>query len=349
VFSQIASALKDKLGELSNQDNVSRAETLRGVRGLALAAFSFMADMSTARDINETIARDKTAVRDQAKTEKEAAMTQREPLSRRKTDLEGAIKGADDSVRASQQVISDLTPEFNRLFNERASLKLPEQQKRFDELFAPIYGQPNGLYTRIAAANNNITTQNANKTAWGNELRNVNDALAPLDSKITSLDKTEKDAEQSRSTAQNTVSTLSRAMETFFENVSSLLLGANNVTQGNAAREAGTLAPEGDSFDQLIADLAKALVALGEAMANTVRSAEIVGTPDGAGLSGTDSVPDRFGQLSAPVARAVAFAGLVGATMSALTEVLRSLSSGLGMQTAGEFAANGQPRVKVGL
>lgn len=349
MFSQIAAALKDKLGDLAQMDDVSRAETLRGVRGLALSAFTFMADMSTTRDINEVIARDKKAIRDQAKQEKEAATNQREPLTKRQGELEGLLSGAGKSISASQKVIDDLTPEYNARLSERASLKLPEQQTRYDDLFWVIYGQPNGLYTRIAAANDNIAAQNTNIGIWNDELKTLKETLSSLDTKISSLEKTESDAEKSRSEAQTIVNNLTFAMQRFFRDVSSFLLGANNITQGQAARNAGEVMPEGETFDALIANLAKALVDLTDAMFQNVRSADIIETPGGSGLSGTDATPDRFGQMSAPVARAVAFAGLVGATMSALAEVLRNLAGGLAMQTAGELATAGQPRLRVGL
>lgn len=348
VFSQIAAALKEKLGELNDMDIVTRAETLRGNRGLVLAAVSLMASMGAELDANATNIRDKSEVFDKAKTDRDSAATTRDGLASRRSGLESNIRSARESINASNTALNNLGPRITEAVNEMSRLKLPERQARYNEL-SQLLHSPTGLYAQQSAANTNIVAQNTNIGIWEGDIRSLNNQIGPLNEKIDTLKGVMDGADRSRNESAARIVTLNGQMQSFYTNVTSLMLGANNITQGEIARNAGAVATEGSSFDALLTNLAKALVDLSGAVADNSRVAEIVGTPGGSGLGGSDSQPDRFGQMSAPVARAVAFAGLIGATMSALAEALRSVTAGLGMQSAGDFAAAGQSRVRVGL
>lgn len=348
VFSQIAAALKEKLGELNDMDIVTRAETLRGNRGLVLAAVSLMASMGAELDANATNFRDKSEVFDKAKTDRDSAATTRDGLASRRSGLESNIRSARESINASNTALNDLGPRIREAVNEMSRLKLPERQARYNEL-SQLLHSPTGLYAQQSAANTNIVAQNTNIGIWEGDIRSLINQIGPLNEKIDTLKGVMDGADRSRNESAARIVTLNGQMQSFYTNVTSLMLGANNITQGEIARNAGAVATEGSSFDALLTNLAKALVDLSGAVADNSRVAEIVGTPGGSGLGGSDSQPDRFGQMSAPVARAVAFAGLIGATMSALAEALRNVTAGLGMQSAGDFAAAGQSRVRVGL
>lgn len=348
VFSQIAAALKEKLGELNDMDIVTRAETLRGNRGLVLAAVSLMASMGAELDANATNFRDKSEVFDKAKTDRDSAATTRDGLASRRSGLESNIRSARESINASNTALNNLGPRITEAVNEMSRLKLPERQARYNEL-SQLLHSPTGLYAQQSAANTNIVAQNTNIGIWEGDIRSLNNQIGPLNEKIDTLKGVMDGADRSRNESAARIVTLNGQMQSFYTNVTSLMLGANNITQGEIARNAGAVATEGSSFDALLTNLAKALVDLSGAVADNSRVAEIVGTPGGSGLGGSDSQPDRFGQMSAPVARAVAFAGLIGATMSALAEALRNVTAGLGMQSAGDFAAAGQSRVRVGL
>jgi hypothetical protein len=348
VFSQIAAALKEKLGELNDMDIVTRAETLRGNRGLVLAAVSLMASMGAELDANATNIRDKSEVFDKAKTDRDSAATTRDGLASRRSGLESNIRSARESINASNTALNNLGPRITEAVNEMSRLKLPERQARYNEL-SQLLHSPTGLYAQQSAANTNIVAQNTNIGIWEGDIRSLNNQIGPLNEKIDTLKGVMDGADRSRNESAARIVTLNGQMQSFYTNVTSLMLGANNITQGEIARNAGAVATEGSSFDALLTNLAKALVDLSGAVADNSRVAEIVGTLGGSGLGGSDSQPDRFGQMSAPVARAVAFAGLIGATMSALAEVLRNVTAGLGMQSAGDFAAAGQSRVRVGL
>lgn len=348
VFSQIAAALKEKLGELNDMDIVTRAETLRGNRGLVLAAVSLMASMGAELDANATNIRDKSEVFDKAKTDRDSAATTRDGLASRRSGLESNIRSARESINASNTALNNLGPRITEAVNEMSRLKLPERQARYNEL-SQLLHSPTGLYAQQSAANTNIVAQNTNIGIWEGDIRSLNNQIGPLNEKIDTLKGVMDGADRSRNESAARIVTLNGQMQSFYTNVTSLMLGANNITQGEIARNAGAVATEGSSFDALLTNLAKALVDLSGAVADNSRVAEIVGTPGGSGLGGSDSQPDRFGQMSAPVARAVAFAGLIGATMSALAEALRNVTAGLGMQSAGDFAAAGQSRVRVGL
>lgn len=348
VFSQIAAALKEKLGELNDMDIVTRAETLRGNRGLVLAAVSLMASMGAELDANATNFRDKSEVFDKAKTDRDSAATTRDGLASRRSGLESNIRSARESINASNTALNNLGPRITEAVNEMSRLKLPERQARYNEL-SQLLHSPTGLYAQQSAAHTNIVAQNTNIGIWEGDIRSLNNQIGPLNEKIDTLKGVMDGADRSRNESAARIVTLNGQMQSFYTNVTSLMLGANNITQGEIARNAGAVATEGSSFDALLTNLAKALVDLSGAVADNSRVAEIVGTPGGSGLGGSDSQPDRFGQMSAPVARAVAFAGLIGATMSALAEALRNVTAGLGMQSAGDFAAAGQSRVRVGL
>lgn len=348
VFSQIAAALKEKLGELNDMDIVTRAETLRGNRGLVLAAVSLMASMGAELDANATNFRDKSEVFDKAKTDRDSAATTRDGLASRRSGLESNIRSARESINASNTALNNLGPRITEAVNEMSRLKLPERQARYNEL-SQLLHSPTGLYAQQSAANTNIVAQNTNIGIWEGDIRSLNNQIGPLNEKIDTLKGVMDGADRSRNESAARIVTLNGQMQSFYTNVTSLMLSANNITQGEIARNAGAVATEGSSFDALLTNLAKALVDLSGAVADNSRVAEIVGTPGGSGLGGSDSQPDRFGQMSAPVARAVAFAGLIGATMSALAEALRNVTAGLGMQSAGDFAAAGQSRVRVGL
>ena len=348
VFAQIAAALKDKLGEFNDMDAVSRAETLRGTRGQVLAAVSFLDSMGSQIDTNNVIIRDKTKVYDTAKTDRDDTTRTRDSLAGQKSQLEQNISGARTSIQSSEGTITSLTSRINTATTEMSRLKLPDQQARFNELSNLLHG-PSGLYAQRGNAEANIRTQNSNISAWEGQITQLNTRIGPLNEQIKNLNDVMDAADRSRKESANLVQALTIRMASFYSDVASLLAGVNSATQGQVARDAAEVTPEGESFDLLLSNLARALVALGDVMSDNARLLDIVGTADGVGLTGTDSRPDRFGQLSSPVARAVAFAGMIGATMSALAEMLRGLAAGMGMQSAGELAAAGQSRVKVGL
>lgn len=348
VFAQIAAALKDKLGEFNDMDAVSRAETLRGNRGQVLAAVSLMAGMGLEIDANNANIRDKTVIYDNAKTSRDDATRTRDGLASQKAQLEQNISGARSSIQSSNEAINALNGQINSASAEMSRLKLPDQQARYNEL-ANLLHSPNGLFAQRSNAEANIRNQNSNIGFWEGQIAGLNGQLGQLNDQIKNLNGVMDGADNSRKESAARIGVLGRRMESFYTEVSSLLAGVNNATQGQAARNSAEVTPEGETFDQLLSNLARALVTLGDVMSDNARLLEIVGTEDGAGLTGTDSRPDRFGQLSAPVARAVAFAGMIGATMSALSEMLRGLTGGMGMQTAGDFAAAGQSRVRVGL
>lgn len=348
VFAQIAAALKDKLGEFNDMDAVSRAETLRGNRGQVLAAVSLMNSLGLEIDANNVNIRDKTEVYNTAKTGRDDATRRRDGLAGQKSQLEENISGARTSIRSSEEAIRSLDGQINTTTSTMRGLKLPDQQARYNELSNLLHG-PTGLYAQRGNAEANIRNQNSNIDTWEGQIGQLNNQLGPLNEQIKNLNGVMDGADNSRKESAARIATLGPRMESFYADVASLLAGVNNATQGQVARDAAEVTPEGESFDLLLSNLARALVALGDVMSDNARLLDIVGTADGVGLTGTDSRPDRFGQLSSPVARAVAFAGMIGATMSALAEMLRGLAAGMGMQSAGELAAAGQSRVKVGL
>lgn len=348
VFAQIAAALKDKLGEFNDMDAVSRAETLRGNRGQVLAAVSLMNSMGLEIDANNANIRDKTQIYDTAKVGRDDATRTRDGLAGQKSQLEKNISDARTSIQSSNDAITSLNTRITNATTEMGRLKLPDQQARYNDLFN-LLNSPNGLYAQRGAADTNIRNQNTNIGIWEGQITQLNGQLGPLNEQIKNLNDVMDGADNSRKQSAERIGVLGRRMASFYTDVASLLAGVNNSTQGQVARNAAEVKPEGESFDQLLSNLARALVALGDVMSDNARLLDLVGTADGAGLTGTDSRPDRFGQLSAPVARAVAFAGMIGATMSALAEMLRGLTAGLGMQSAGELAVAGQSRVRVGL
>lgn len=348
VFAQIAAALKDKLGEFNDMDAVSRAETLRGNRGQVLAAVSLMNAMGQEIDANNANIREKTLIYNTAKTDRDSATSTRDGLDGQKKQLEQNISGARTSIKQSTEAIPGLNEQISATSAAMSRLKLPDQQARYNEL-ANLLHSPTGLFAQKTNAETNIRNQNTNIGIWEGQITTLNSQLGPLNDQIKTLNGVMDGADNSRTESRNRIRELGPRMESFYAQVSSLLAGVNNATQGQAARDAAEVIPEGDSFDQLLSNLARALVALGDVMSENARLIDLVGTADGVGLTGTDSRPDRFGQLSSPVARAVAFAGMVGATMSALAEMLRGLAAGMGMQSAGDLAAAGQSRVRVGL
>lgn len=348
IFSQIAAALKEKLGEFNDMDAVSRAESLRGNRGQVLAAVSLMNAMGQEIDANNANIREKTQIFNEAKTDRDSATRTRDGLDGQKKQLEQNISGARASIKESTDAIPGLTERINTASAEMGRLKLPDQQARYNEL-ANLLHSPTGLFAQRTNAETNIRNQTTNIGIWEGQIATLNGQLGPLNDQIKTLNGVMDGADNSRKESANRIAVLGPRMESFYTQVSSLLAGVNNATQGQTARDAAEVTPEGDSFDLLLSNLARALVSLGDVMSENARLVDIVSTADGVGLTGTDSRPDRFGQLSSPVARAVAFAGLIGATMSALSEMLRGLTAGLGMQTAGDFAAAGQSRVRVGL
>lgn len=375
LFARISSALKDTLGELSELDDLAKAERFRGRLGEALAAFDQMVRWGQTIDINNENIRNQNdieareiVIRDEATATRTNLQSQRGSLQQEMTDNNNAITTFTNQINSLSSERQPLQTENNNnaverqnLVNQRFTLSLNPAQNaasiaRIDARIAEIDARAiviNDLVRQIDEQTTSLANQIGQKNA---ENQNLKSQIDTLDTRITAATETIKQAEaniaaadKSRKDSQAVIRTTGGLMEAFISSTIELMLVTSGKTRGDMGREAGQITVEGDFFETLLQDMARALVGLGAALSQQQLGSDVVLHTSGAGLNQTQSTPDRFGQLSAPVARAIAFAGMIAGVLGAVSDLLNNLTRGLGMQTAGSFATAGEPRLRVGL
>lgn len=375
LFARISSALKDTLGELSELDDLAKAERFRGRLGEALAAFDQMVRWGQTIDINNENIRNQNdieareiVIRDEATATRTNLQSQRGSLQQQMTDNNNDIKTFTNQINSLSSERQPLQTENNnnaserqQLVNQRFALNLNPVQNaatiaRIDARIEEIDARSivlNDLIKRIDDDTTSLANQIGQKNAANQSLQTQIDTL---DTRINAATETIKQAEaniaaadKSRKASQEVIRITGGLMESFISSTIELMLVTSGKTRSDMGRDAGQITVEGDFFETLLQDMARALVGLGAALSEQQRGSDVVLHTSGAGLNQTQSTPDRFGQLSAPVARAIAFAGMIAGVLGAVADLLNNLTRGLGMQTAGSFATAGEPRLRVGL
>ena len=376
LFARISTALKDALGELSDMNDVAKAERFRGRLGEALAAFDQMVRWGQTVDINNENIRNQTdienreiGIRDAAKTERDNLQSQRGPIEQQIRDntttigrLSGEITGLSNERsnlaterQDRERRRAELVSEYNRLIADpvRNAARLTEINRevsaidqRFDQIDARTGVINNSEIPGRQAQIGTLQMTNANLTR---ELQSLDSRIAAKQEEFDRAQSNINAAIKSRTDSETTVGTTLRTMERFIGNTIELMLVTAGNTRSDMGRASGQLTTEGDFFETLLQDMARALIGLGSTLLQSQRDVDVALHTSGAGLNQTQSTPDRFGQLSAPVARAIAFAGMIAGVLGAVADLVNGLSRGLGMQTAGSMASAGEPRVRVGL
>ncbi|WP_143710449.1 hypothetical protein [Tabrizicola sp. TH137] len=375
LFARISSALKDTLGELSELDDLAKAERFRGRLGEALAAFDQMVRWGQTIDINNENIRNQNdieareiVIRDEATATRTNLQSQRGSLQQQMTDNNNDIKTFTNQINSLSSERQPLQTENNnnaserqQLVNQRFALNLnPVQNAAAIALIDARIGEIdarsivlNDLIKQIDDETTSLANQIGQKNAANQSLQTQIDTL---DTRINAATETIKQAEaniaaadKSRKASQEVIRITGGLMEAFISSTIELMLVTSGKTRSDMGRDAGQITVEGDFFETLLQDMARALVGLGAALSEQQLGSDVVLHTSGAGLNQTQSTPDRFGQLSAPVARAIAFAGMIAGVLGAVADLLNNLTRGLGMQTAGSFATAGEPRLRVGL
>lgn len=345
MFAQIADALKDVLDVSDTTDKLGRSESRRGQIGQAMAGFDQMVRWGGEIDSN----------RANIKTQDGILVTERGNRTAKQTELNGYIAGW-TNLRDARDVQSNAVTNFNSLIGqldardsalrtEYAKLKSPADNARMAAInseLTVIGGTRAGYVQSRDAAQSQVNTLTGQMAVVDGQINTARVELGVIDGKITA-------AENSKSASQNRVATLLTTAANFFSNIVSLLSMALGGIKSEGARAAGEVEVEGQGFEAILARMASALVDLGAAMTEGQVGAGLAVSTDGSGLNLEQSQPDRFGAPSAPVARAMAFAGMVAGVMGAVADMLRGLSAGMGMQSAGSFATEGASRVRVPL
>ncbi len=345
LFAQIANALKESLGALDDANAVSRSETRRGQLGNVLAAAQFMLGAGNEVDANRDNITKQQGVIDAQTVIKTTAETEKRTLESSKSTKEGTIRSNNQTIGTYNQRITDLGTEQTNLSNELGKLKLPGDAARI----SAIYTRMNAIPGEIQGLSGQIETLQSNNRTLQGEIDALVPRIAAQQSIIDEATRKIDAATQSRDSSKKRIDTLKDAMNDFVSGTLPMLILLLGKTKSDMAGDAGEVDVTGDSFETILANAAQALVKLGEALAESRAGSDIVMNTEGAGLNLDQSTPERFGQPSAPVARAMVFAGLVASTLGAVADVLRSLTAGLGMQTAESFAVAGEPRMRVPL
>lgn len=343
LFAQIASNLKDSLGALAKMDGAARSEASRGALGQAMAAFDQMVRWGVSVDTNRENIKVQQKIVDDQTVERDTAVLAKQNLQGQVDTKQGQINTNTTNISAYQGTINTLSTEKNALLNEKSKLNATKDAVRIGQIDARV-NQINGDLSYLGGLITNLQT--ANTTLQG-EINTLNGQITTQQGIIDGAQLKIDAANKSKKDSEDTIRSALSSMESFVDSTVLLMMAARGSLQGEMARNAALFDTQGDTFDTLLGNMAQALVALGEVLAQGRIDADVATVADGAGLNLDQSVPERFGQQSAPVARAMAFAGVVAGTLAVVGEVVRNLTQGLGMQSAGSFAQAGEPRVRV--
>ncbi len=345
LFAQIASNLKDSLGALSKMDNVARAESSRGALGVAMAAFDKMVRWGATIDVNNANIKTQQGIIDEQTPIKTSAERTKAGLEGQRSSLQTTMAGNNSTISSLQTSNSTLATERNTLATERSRLdpKKPADATRI----AQIDARTEVIRQTIDANNARIGQLQFDNAGLQRQIDGLNPQIAAQQAIIDTAAAKIDAAQKSQNQSAQVISQTKTAMGNFVDSTILLLMASRGGIEGDMARDAAQVETEGDAFDTLVSNLARALVLVGEAMAEKERDADVVLTTEGAGLNLEQSMPNRFGMQSSTVSRAIAFAGLVAGTIAVVNDLLRSLTAGLGMQSAESFAQAGEPRVRV--
>lgn len=346
AFSRIAANLKDALGILGDLTKASSTQARRTELADALLTFSKMAEWGKLIDDNTAnierqgnIIVSETARKTSAETAKGTLTTQRDGLQEQFNQNTRDMTALNTSIDNLRKEDSALIAERGRLDPKTNAGRIAEIDLRRGQIPNEITGLYNQISQKVQANQGLQTDINALNTRIGTLESTIKDATDKIGA-----------ADFSRSESRRIIKTTGEQMTLFYDAAIIAMKVAMGLLASDLAGDAALFETSGGKFDRLIQALASAVLDLGALLASSAVGKDVAaGEGSGAGLNLDVSSPNRFGQPNAPLARALAFAGIIAGVMGAVADLLNTIRQGLGMQTAEAFANAGAPRVKVGL
>lgn len=340
LFARISNSLKEALGDLADIEDVAQAERFRGRIGEALAAFDQMVRYGETIDVHNANVKKQDGIEAENKAISESAAGEIARLNSRRGEIETEIDTNQDAI---DWIDGILITERNNLNQEAQGNITDERRTQISNRLTDINNWERdwarGEWNRLQTANTTLRT----------EYNEIPGKIAAKEQEKEDADANVAAAQASIKNSKTIIANTGRAMESFISNTIEVMLVAAGIIRSDMGRDSGQITTEGDSFESMMQDMARALVTLGALLNNQQLGTDVALNTSGAGLNQTQATPDRFGQLSAPIARAIAFAGMIAGVLGAVSDMLGNLSRGLGMQTAESFATQGEQRIRVGV